>query len=348
MRKTLILLAILTCFIVLPSFSEGMSFSGYLDAYLTKFTDIADAQDMYKEASLAYEGAVARNASAIELEILLSAKERKAIDIKDVTNQAAIDAFILYAQYREYGRAFSLAEARLSEAEETMRNDESQFSLGLISETEYLSRKLNLLNAASNFTIAKRNLEDSERRIARMTGANATFANVPAFDADSILKSLSGVSVDIAMALDAEVYSAKANLSINEKIWKVISVSSYANDLEKKDASDKFKAAKKAYRIALETVEDYCIKLDRSIADLRRQFEKYSVSNRITEILSESALLKKTYGKATELELAKVRSEQQARVNELEQLTYKIVQKKLESLKVTKNDCVAYLKEILK
>jgi hypothetical protein len=341
-------MALIACIAAVPAVSEDLSFNAYLDAYLAAFADIADAKEMYKEATLAYEGAVARNASVIELEILLSSRERKALDIRDITNQAALDACTLYSQYHEYSNAIKLAEARSDVARESMKNDESQFALGLISETDYLTKKLNLQTVLASVMTNTRKLEDVQRKMMRVLGSTPVFLQPPELDASSILASLAPVPLETALNGNALVYTAKATLSINEKIWNVISTSAYANDLEKKDAAEKFKEAKKAYRKALETLEDTCIETGRTIADFSSQMERYGISGRLSDISSESASLRKTYGKATELELAAVRNERQAKSDEMNQFTWKLVLKKLEHLKLANSDCSAWLREVMK
>ena len=347
MLKKISILILAASVFTVSVMAENLVFKSYFDAYLTAFTDIGDAQEVYKEAALLYEGAAARNASAIELEILLASKQRKAMDVRDKTSQAAIDAFGLFSQYQASAQSLAISTSRLNVAKESMKNDESQFALGLISETDYLTKKLNFQISVANLELARRTLEDTERKIARALGTKAVFAPFPMLGSPAIMASLSAVPLTAALTASADVHTAKANLSINEKTWKVISGSSFANELEKKDALEKYKTAKKAYTKAIESLEDSCIALERSIADLRSQYDRLMTSSRMADVSFDSAKLRKNSGKSTDLEFTLAQSDYQAKQNEIGQFAYKLIAKKLEILMMAGGDCVGYLREVL-
>ncbi len=348
MVKKLFIVLLVTCVFTVSAVSaENLVFRTYLDNYLSAFTDIVDAKENYKDAALLYEGAVARNASAIELESLLASRDRKAMDLRDITSQAALDAFDLYAQYNASVQSLAIATARSAAAKESMKNDESQFALGLISETDYLTRKLNLQITVNNQEFSQRTLQDVERKITRVLGYKAMFAPMPKLDSSVIIAGLVPVPLAVALAANAAVFTAKANLSINEKTWKVISASAYSNELEKKDALDTYKTAKKTYAKAIESLEDSCIALERSITDLQNSHARLMTTGRMADVIIESAKLRKNSGKSTDLEFAVAQNDYQAKLNEIGQFAYKLVAKKLEILMMSGGDCVSYLKDVL-
>lgn len=348
MWKNIIAVTIIACAFASPAVAEGMGFNAFLNACLSGTTDIADAREAFKEASLAYDGAVARNASSIESEGLLAARDRKAMDVVDVSNQAVIDAFSLYSQHHEYSKALAISAHRIAASEESLGNDAAQFALGLISESEFLSRKLKHQAAIAGHASIGRNLDAVQRKIVRATGSRVEFAAELALDTAALLGSLAAVPFENAMMTSAHVFSAKANLSIQEKIWSVISTSSYANEIEKKDTAEKYRDAKKAYRKAVESLEDSCIQLELGIQDLARQAENNALALRISEISTDSAALRKTYGKATELEISNARNDHQEKLDEARQFNYRVIAKKLELIKMEQGDCAAYIRDVMK
>ncbi len=329
-----------------PLAAQAMGFGAYLDSYMAASASIASAEKALADAALAYEGGLARKASAAELDSLLATRERKALDLRDARNQAAIDAFALLYQRDAAAASLEIARGRLEVASETAKGDAEQYALGLISETDHLNKQSSLLSAKDSLESAKRSLEDAELKLKRALGLQSLppLAPLKRLDAEDLLASLSAPSLEAALAANAELYSAKASLDAKEKAWKVISSSAYAKDSEKKDAQDALDSARQAYDKALNAAEDVSISLARGLADLKASYEKLKISLRASEIALEAAALRRSYGDKTELDYKSATLDRAAKLDEEAQFPYKIVQKALDALKLSGGDCAAYLK----
>ncbi len=329
-----------------PLQGQTMGFGTYLDSYLAASASIAQAEKAKADADLAYEGGVARKASSAELESLLATKERKALDLRDARNQAAIDAFSLLVQRETALASLAIAQGRHDIAVETAKGDAEQYSLGLISETDHLNKRSSLLAAKDSLESAKRSLEDVETKIRRALGISSlpSLAPLKKLDAKAMRDSLAAPGLEAALAASAERYSAKATLDAKEKAWKVISASLYAKDSEKKDAQDALDSAKQAYDKAVQAVEDSSVSLARGITDLKSSYEKLLISLRVSEISLEAAALRRSYGDKTELEYKSATLDRAAKLDEEAQFAFRVVQKVLEALKLSGGDCAAYLK----
>ena len=318
MRKAFFLL-ILTIFTVLPIFSETVGLKDFCLLYLSGSDAISTAEENLENAELDLEGARAARVSALDMINYETAYTKAQLDLTDIKNAELIKALQDYINLEAAELNVRLTQSALDAAEQTAQAEKKQYDLGLISETDYLNKRLTLLTSEEAAAKAKRTLEDKLTEIKRAVGFDLSPAEL-GLKIENLLDKLTITSYEKAAEFDAELFRAKNDLVVKQKSASAISSSPYASNEEIENSTKELEAAETALQKAEWALYDSVLSLNRQTEDLRKSYKKELLNMDLAKIALESAELKTSYGEKTELDLLKAKNSYQSSLNSFDNL----------------------------